>query len=200
VINLRSTLGVLAVMIFVLAACGGEDDATDGSQTTPAPGAESQVQGDPADVPSEDDATQQAEELAEGLVESLEQQQDATGGGGATLTVGDMVWTFDSVLCAFGPDQIGQEGAEFVLSAIQDGLQLYVSIDSFGDSVSINDVTDFQNPSVSLSASAFTAAQSGAPEEFVEVNGKDVTSTALFIDDTTDDLVSIEGTLTATCP
>ncbi|MDR9449894.1 MAG: hypothetical protein RI637_01640, partial [Acidimicrobiia bacterium] len=62
------------------------------------------------------------------------------------------------------------------------------------------DVSDFQNPSVSLSAERFTAAANGAPEEFVVVTDKDVASTALFLDGTTDDLEPIEGTLEATCP
>jgi hypothetical protein len=75
-----------------------------------------------------------------------------------------------------------------------------VSIDSFGHSVSIDDISDFQNPSIALSANAFTAAATGAPEEFVELDGKQVSATALFVDETTDDLTPIEGVLEAPCP
>ena len=195
-VRIRSLLVVLAVMTIVLAACGGTEDASADSPTTVT--SEGDTEG--SSVPTEEEAAQQVEDLAEDLTESLEQQQEAVGGGGATLTVGDTTWTFDSVLCAFGPEEIGQEGAEFVLSSLKDGLQLYVNIDSFGHSVSLDDVADFQNPSVSLSAEKFTAALNGAPEEFVEVNGKEITSTALFVDGTTDDLEPIEGILEATCP
>jgi len=204
VFRVGSILVVMAVMTIVLVACGGADNEVGESPTTAATSGgdtgDTQGSDDPADVPSQENAAEQAQDLADELAESLEGQQAASGGGGATLTVGDTTWTFASVLCAFGPEEIGQEGAEFVLSSLQDGLQLYVSIDSFGHSVSLDDVSDFQNPSVSLSAERFTAAANGAPEEFVEVNGKEVTSTALFLDGTTDDLEPIEGALEATCP
>ena len=74
------------------------------------------------------------------------------GGGGATFTANGETWEFPSVLCAFGEDQIGQPGGVFNLSAIADGLQLYVSIDDSGaaHSLSLNDIEDFENPSVSL--------------------------------------------------
>ena len=92
------------------------------------------------------------------------------------------------------------KNAEFVLSSLQDGLQLYVSIDSFGHSVTLNDIQDFENPSVSLTADSFTAQATGGPDQFVEVDGNDVSATADFVDDTTDSLEGTEGTLTATCP
>lgn len=202
--RIRFIFVVLTVMTVILSSCGGAEDVvgessttstTSGDDTGDTPGS-----GDPVDVTPEEEAIDAAQDLGDDLVESLEGQQEAFGGGSATLTVGDTTWTFNSVVCAFGPEEIGQEGAEFVLSSIQDGLQLYVSIDSFGHSVSLDDVSDFQNPSVSLSAEQFTAAANGAPEEFVVVTDKDVASTALFLDGTTDDLEPIEGTLEATCP
>lgn len=199
-VRFGSLFALLVIMTMVMAACGGGEEAGGETPTTLASVGEGSGSDDPADLPTEEEALEQAEDLAEDLTESLEEQQEAIGGGGATLTVGDATWMFDSVLCAFGPEEIGQEGAEFVLSSLQEGLQLYVSIDSFGHSVSLDDVADFQNPSVSLSAEKFTAALNGGPEEFVEVNGKEITSTALFVDGTTDDLEPIEGTLVATCP
>jgi hypothetical protein len=203
VARIRSLLAIMIVMTIVLVGCGGSDDAGGESSTTASAGAETanpRPADDTTDLPSEEEATEQAQDLADDLVESLEEQQEAMGGGGATITVGDTTWTFDSVLCAFGPEEIGQEGAEFVLSSLQDGLQLYVSIDSFGHSVSVDDVSDFQNPSVSLMADKFTASATGAPEEFVEVDGKAISATPLFVDGTTDDLTPIEGELEATCP
>jgi hypothetical protein len=116
-----------------------------------------------------------------------------SGSGSATLTIGGETWQFDSALCAFGEAQTGQEGAEFVLSAIQNGLQLYATIDSYGHSVSLNDIQDFENPSVSLESD-------WAMGEFIELSGKQVRADALFLDYNTDDLVGTEGTLVAVCP
>lgn len=123
------------------------------------------------------------------------------GGGGATLTVGDESWTFDSVLCAFGEDEIGQEGAELVVSSIQDGLQLYVSIDSFGHSTTLDDVEDFENPSVGLLAGGPVASLGGGEEEFIDVDGRDVTAEAQFTDALANEPNAMTaGTLDATRP
>lgn len=177
-----------AAILLVATACGGSDDADGGAEAAPTSTVDS-----PADSES-------PEEFAEGLAESLEGLQESEGGGSATLEVGEQTWTFDKLLCAFGPDQIGDPDAEFVLSSIQDGLQLYVSVDGFGHSVSLNDITDFENPSVDLSADSFTAEMSGEPAEFVVVSGKDISATAGFIDGQSDGLDAVEGTLVATCP
>ncbi len=189
-------LGAVAVVL-AMTACGGDDaaPAVEEALETAATIADDAT---PDEI--EEQALETAEELAENLTESLENQQAAVGGGSATLTVGDDTWNFDSVLCAFGEEQIGQEGAEFVLSSIQDGLQLYVSIDSFGQSVSLNDVADFENPSVALHADGFSAATAGGSEEFVVLDGTHVEATAPFRDDTSDSFDTVEGTLQADCP
>lgn len=191
---------VAAVMAIVLTACGGAKDTIGESSTAATSAGNPQATSTSADPATDDGAAEQAQDLGDDMAQSLADQQDASGGGGAALTVGETTWTFDSVLCAFGPEEIGQEGAEFVLSSVQDGLQLYVSIDSFGHSVSLDDISDFENPSVSLSADPFTAAMTQGPEEFVEVDGKAISATALFLDGTTDSPEPIEGTLQATCP
>jgi hypothetical protein len=141
-----------------------------------------------------------AEAAADAAAETLEAQQEAEGGGSAVITVGDETWAFDSVLCAFGPDEIGQEGAEFVLSALQDGLQLYVSIDEFGHYVSIDDIENFDDPSVSMTADDTAASLNGADEFLVELDGKRATAEGFFIDYSTDGMEGTEGTLEATCP
>ncbi len=116
------------------------------------------------------------------------------------ITIGDETWTFDSVLRGFGPDEIGQEGAEFVLSALQDGLQLYVSIDEFGHYVSIDDIENFDDPSLSMTADDTAASLNGADQFLVELDGRRATAEGFFIDYSTDGLESTEGTLEATCP
>ncbi|MCA1780748.1 MAG: hypothetical protein ABR500_07935 [Dermatophilaceae bacterium] len=137
------------------------------------------------------DSTEDLEEMVEGMTEDLEAQQDAEGGGSATLTAGDQTWDFDSVLCAFGEEEIGQEGAEFVLSSIQDGLQFYVSIDEFGHFVSINDIEDFENPSVALS-------NDGAAEEFITLDGKNLSGQVTMVDE--EGAGNVEASFEGTCP
>ena len=111
----------------------------------------------------------EAEEMVSEAVEdisdvasSLEEMQS---GGSASITVGDETWAFDGVLCAFGAEETGQEGAEFNLSAIADGLQLYISIDEYGHTVSLNDIENFENPTVSwesdMSADGFITVRGG---------------------------------------
>ncbi len=186
--KLRTVL-IAATIVLALTACGGSDgDATSTAAPTTAPA-------DAADTApaTADDAIAGAEDFADDLVDSLETAQAAAGGGSVTLTVGDETWTFDSVLCAFGPEEIGQEGAEFVLSSIQDGNQMYVSIDSFGHSVSLNDIDDFVNPSVSLT-SAFGA------DDFIILDGKSFSGSADFMDDTSDSFDTTPGSFSGTCP
>jgi len=139
-----------------------------------------------------DDLLDATEDAFDDLADSLEDAQRASGGGSMTLTVGDQSWTFGPVLCAFGPDEIGQEGAEFVLSSIQDGIQMYVSIDAFGHSVSIKDIEDFQNPSVSL--------ESFDREEIISIDGKSFSGSAEFIDNTTESFETVPGSFSGTCP
>lgn len=186
--------GLSAVIIgavLLLAACGGTGaEANPSSSEAPATtlaaggGAEEPV------VTTGGDETP-VEQPAPGSEE--QPALPGSGSGSATLTVGGDTWSFDSVLCAFGEQQIGQEGAEFVLSAIEGGLQLYATIDSYGHSVSLNDIEDFENPSVSLESDWSTG-------EFIELSGKQVRATALFLDYNTDSLAGVEGTLVASCP
>ncbi len=187
------------VVAMVLAACGGGDGGDEGdagtgdAPTVTTPSAEDLAE-DPERAAQDlaEDLAEDPEGAAQDLAEDLEETQQAVGGGGATLTVGDQTWTFESVLCAFGEEEIGQEGAVFVLSSLQDGMQFYVSIDSFGHSVSLDDIEDFENPSVSLEAR-------GAGE-FIDLDGKNASGTAGFVDGNTDDFAEVEGSFEATCP
>jgi hypothetical protein len=189
-IRLLAPVGVVALLA---ASCGsdGEPAAVDEAPVDEVVEEASDAAGDAADVAESSDVLEDAEEFAEGQVDALEEVQEQQGGGSARFVVGDDEWTFDSVLCAFGEEEIGQEGAEFVLSSIQDGLQMYVSIDSFGHSISLDDIEDFENPSVSLSSEG---------DDFIVLDGKSVSAAAEFIDFTGDDLATTPGTFEATCP
>lgn len=180
----RHLIGLLLAAGMLFAACG--DDGETSTTTPPADSTSTLPAGDT-------EPASPGEDVAEDLVDDLTDLQESQGGGSATFTVGDQTWTFDSVLCAFGEEMIGQEGAVFNLSSIQDGLQMYASIDSFGHSVSLDDITDFANPSVSF-ASSFDAG------EFIELDGKNVSAETGFMDNTSDNFDQTPGTFTATCP
>jgi len=188
--RLLAPVGVAALLV---ASCGsdGEPAAVDGAPVDEVVEDATDAVDDAVDVVTSDDVLEDAADFAEDQADALEEVQEQQGGGSARLVVGDDEWTFDSVLCAFGEEEIGQEGAEFVLSSIQDGLQLYVSIDSFGHSISLDDIEDFENPSVSLSSEG---------DDFIVLDGTSVSAATEFIDFTGDDLTTTPGTLEATCP
>lgn len=176
-------LALVSALMLVLAACGGSEADPEVPADLPA-----------ATVPSMDTVPtnqEELEEMVEDMTENLEATQAAQGGGSATLTVGDQTWDFESVLCAFGEDEIGQEGAELVVSSLQDGLQFYVSIDSFGHMVSLDDIADFENPSVSLYTS---------DDDFIQVDGKDISGEAGFMDSNSDSFDTVDGSFQVTCP
>ncbi len=176
---------VIALTLVGAACSSGSGDEAAG---TPSPGTETST---PQAATDESDAAADAEEFVEGLADELEEQQATSGGGSGTLTVGDQTWTFAPLLCAFGEDEIGQAGAEFVLSGLQDGMQMYASIDTFGHLVSLDDIEDFENPKVSLQ---------NVGDGVIMIEGKSVSAEMDFIDNTTDDASATPGTFTATCP
>ena len=185
----RAAAAILTACALALSGCGS--DAPEGTDVGEAVESAVAEATDAVTDGSLEEMQQDAEQMAEEMAESLEAQQEAQGGGSATLTAGGQTWTFDRVLCGFGEEEIGQEGAEFVLSSIQDGLQLYISIDEFGHFVSVDDIEDFENPSVSLS-------NDGAAGEFITLDGKDVSGEVTMVDDTGGG--DVEASFEATCP
>jgi hypothetical protein len=188
---------MLAAGIVFIGACGSDSGGDDASTPDSAADAED-IEEAVEDLADADDP----QEAVEDLVDDLEAVQESAGGGGATFTANGQTWEFPSVLCAFGEDQIGQPGAVFNLSAIADGLQLYASIDDSGaaHSLSLNDIEDFENPSVALSISPFVASTVGAPADFLTLDGKQVSASVLMIDDTTNQPTAEPAQLSATCP
>lgn len=181
---MRRVLSVLIAlgMLTVLAACGDDDgDAADA-----------------ADAGAIDEAAPGSDEEAG---ESQEATPDSPGGGRATITIGEETWEFEGVRCAFGPAETGRDDTEFVLASTQDGLHLDATINTeFGHSISLNDIEDFENPSVSYGYTDVAAVVSGDSAEVIEVDGKQVYAEAAFYDETSDSYEEIAGTLTATCP
>ena len=191
----RSILPFLAAAALALSACGGEAEVP----PTPATQAEPTTTPEPVPEPTDeapatgsDDGAIEMEEEMEEIAASMEAQQT---GGSASVTIGEQTWDFDGVLCAFGPEEIGQEGAEFVLSAIGDGLQFYISVDAMGQFVSLNDIESFEDPALS-----WEADQGASGEGFIQVDGKDVSGEATFIDYDSESWDEVEGSFEGSCP
>lgn len=126
----------------------------------------------------------------------------STGNGAAAaaaLAVDGETYEFDRVLCAVGAEETGEENTEFVLSAMQDGLQLEATISTrFGHTVSLHDIRDHENPSVAWSVGEMGLGEASS-DEFIRVDGKRVSvDDVTFTDETTGN--TAPGTLDATCP
>ena len=200
------TIFLAAALALAAVACGGSDtvevpaatantadDAAAGDTTTSDVTSSGVTSSDATDTASDEDVVVDAQESVDEITESVAEAQAVNGGGSATLTVGDQSWTFDSVLCAIGEEEIGQDGAVFVLSSLQDGIQLYLDItEQFGHSASLSDTSDFENPSVSL--------DSTGPYTDIILDGTSFTGTGEFLDSTTESAERAPGTFSGTCP
>jgi hypothetical protein len=169
--------------VLVLAACGGGDTtdttAADSSNTPTTVGAT--TQSDAADTPATASETTQA---------PAEEPAPSPGGAGITLTIGDETWEFPAALCAYKNAPAGEAGSEWNVSHVNNGLQVYIADDEFGTLVSVADIENGGNPTVSWEA-IFDAVE-------ITVNGNDVTASGTFTDGVNGG--TAQGTLTATCP
>ncbi|HSO69772.1 MAG TPA: hypothetical protein VLQ67_09060 [Arachnia sp.] len=184
-------LALTAALALGLTACGGAGD--DAATTAEDIASQASAAADPSAPISREDLEENASEMAEDFSDMADNLEGQQTGGSASLTVGDETWDFDGVLCAFGPDEIGQEGAEFVLSAIADGVQFYLSIDEFGHSASIHDVQNFEDPTVSWDSDM-------SADGFITVSGKEASGEVGFVDYESDLMESVPGSFEATCP
>ena len=163
--------------VLVLAACGGGETDTATEPDTPDP-----TTAAPQDAPLETQAP--ADEPAD------EATEEPIGEAAITLTIGDETWEFPGAQCAFLNAPAGDAGSEWNVSNIGNDLQVYVADDSFGTLVSIADIANGANPTVSWEA-AFGDVE-------ITVNGDDISATGTFVDMVNGG--TAEGTLTATCP
>lgn len=164
-------LAILLALALMIAACGGEDTSSEPESdeaTTTTAGATQDTQA-PAD----------------------EQAEEPTSAGdiAITLTIGDETWEFPGSLCAFYNAPAGEAGSEWNVSYTEDGLQVYASGDDFGESLSIDDIENGGNPTVSWEASN--------DEVDLTVDGNDISGTGTFTDNVNDG--SEEGTFEARC-
>lgn len=184
-------LALTAAFTLGLTACGGAGD--DAATTAEDIVSQASAAADPSAPISREELEENASEMAEDFSDMADNLEGQQTGGSASLTVGDETWDFDGVLCAFGPDEIGQEGAEFVLSAVADSVQFYLSIDEFGHSASIHDVENFEDPTVSWDSDMNA-------DGFITVSGKEASGEVGFVDYESELMESVPGSFQATCP
>lgn len=168
---------VILAIVMVAAACGGDDSSdtvgTDtGATTTTA-----------ADTPEATAApTTQAD--------SSDSPSAADPPGGIVLTIGDQVWDFPGAQCAFYNARAGEEGSEWNVSNVQDGLQVYVYVEGGIEEVTIDDIANGGNPTLSWIAAGDALT--------LTVNGDDIVAEGTFTDNVGGSSPT-EGTLEASC-
>ncbi len=197
----KRLIALLTVLVLVVAACGGGDDAGDASGDDGS--AETTTTASSGDGGSGEPSAETTTTAA---------SSGASGNGSATLVVGDQTYEFDNYYCFQGSANTGNDRVSFSSGALGeiDGVrvQLDASIQDTNEgdamdgagtiqSVSLNDIEDFENPSVSWAA---VTGFIGDPAWVIEYDGSTVHAEALFDDGRTDELEEIPGTLDATCP
>jgi hypothetical protein len=188
-------------LAFTLTACGT-------ASSTPA---SSGAAGTPATQDGAEATPAASEDAGSG-----DQPGQPAGGGSATLTIGDQTWEFTGFMCAFGHEET--QSAVYAFSSNAFGVhstgarvQMQANIrdesgqgryegDGIVYEISLDDIADFENPSVSWSSSnseLFPGAGSG--DAVVRIDGKHVTAEGKFDDGRTDAIETVAGTLDATC-
>lgn len=185
-------LAVLVAGTLVLAACGDDDDDVD--------------DGAGADAGSSPTSTATAEAT------TAPSDGAAQDSGSATLTIGDETWEFDSFGCAFGHEATQSDVYAFSSNSFGEhsdghGIQMQANIrdesgagryegDGIVFEIDIDDIDDFENPSVSWSSSNTR----GVPSDTVlSIDGDNLSASGLFDDTRTDERETVEGTLEAVC-
>lgn len=167
---MKTTIGsAFALLAAVLVSgCGSGD-------TTPAAGgnAGGSTPGDSTSAPPAEDNTDKGA---------------ADSPGKITLTIGAETWSFPGALCAFSGAPAGEAGSEWNVSFKDGDNQVYISVDSYGPSVSITDVVNYGN--LRWSAEGDDAIS-------LEVHGNDISGTGTFTDDASGK--TKDGMVTATC-
>lgn len=164
-----------SALLVVAAACSDDDDATadrDSSRGDDTPATE--------DVPLGDVAA-----------------SGTSSGGEATITIDGETWSFDSARCAVGEDEIGVEGAEMNMSAMDGSISLYVNVEGERTYIELTDLETMDDGGLHYSTTGV-----GTPTPTIDFDGSTVSSTADFY--TYNDMGGMdgpfEGTLTGTCP
>ena len=157
---MKKILVILAI-VMVAAACGG-DDSSDSAAN------------DPGTTTTTEADTPEATSAPTTQAESSDNPPASGVSGGIVLTIGDEVWEFPSAQCAFYNAKAGEDGSEWNVSNVQDGLQVYVYVDDSFEEVTIDDITNGGNPTVSWVAAGDALS--------LTVDGDDIVAEGTFTD------------------
>ncbi len=211
--NLRPAVLTGLTLALALQACGDDGASDDAPAAATAENAEESTSEDAMTTETTEGDTAGTEEDPEQTGDDEESEGAVAGpggGGSATLTIGDMVYEFDNYYCVSGADT-GNSRVSFSSGAMGevDGVrvQLDASIQDPSEqgmtegegtlhSVTLDDIEDFEDPSVSWAA---VTGFVGAPSWVVVSDGSTVTVEAAFDDGTTDEIEEVPGTLEASC-
>lgn len=189
-----------AVASLLLASCGDANDDARPVSTGGAPalpdGSAPEGPSEPDDAPTADASTESdpTVDVIDEMTENLEEQQEDAAGGHATFIAGDETWEFDDVLCKFASEGTDEGRATFILTSLQDGLQLHLMISATGHRISLNDVEDFENPSVALTTSVL------GTDDFLVLKGKNVSGETIVYADGDPAMTEVPATVEGSCP
>ena len=158
--ELKKNVLILAIAM-VAAACGGGESSDSGGT-------------DPVATSTTTADTPQATSAPTTQADNSDNPPAADAPGGIVLTIGDEVWEFPGAQCAFYNAKAGEDGSEWNVSNVQDGLQVYVYVDGPFEEVTIDDITNGGNPTV-----AWVAAGDALT---LTVNGDDIVAEGTFTD------------------
>lgn len=118
------------------------------------------------------------------------EEAEVVPAGSATLTIGERTWTFPDVRCLFDEDA-AQVEADFAMSAVADGFEVYAATTADGHLVTIVDISGDEEEPVSLTTNDTT--------RFIRISDATVTAAATFVPVEDPDAPGVEGTLDADC-
>jgi len=171
-------LVLVGVVALVGVSCSS-DGATDTEPDTPEVTTASDQESPPkTQAPAEEPADEPADEPT------------TAGDIAITMSIGDETWEFPAALCAYKNAPAGEAGSEWNVSHVNNGLQVYIADDEFGTLVSVADIENGGNPTVSWEAIGDAVE--------ITVNSNDITASGTFTDGVNGG--TAQGTLTATCP
>lgn len=193
---------VLALSLAVV-ACSGDDDDDDtgGNGDEPAATTES---ADDGDGNGEDGDMNDDDSGDDGGI---------SGEGSATLTIGDETWETESIFCAFSTEETQNDNVPFTVSGFTEtstgaSAQIDASVVDLSGAaeispenltLTIDDVDDFENPSVAWGLNKQEVFGGSLPD--LQIDGKNVTIEGVFDDGLTDgEFEAVPGTFVASCP
>jgi hypothetical protein len=199
---LAMLFAVLALSV-ALFACSGDDDDSGGNSDQPTATTEASGGGDASNSADQPTATKGASGDGDG----------GSGSGTATLTIGDETWEADGIYCAFSTEESRNDNVPFTAGGFTEtstGARAQIDasvVDLSGAaeispenlSLTIDDVDDFENPSVSWGLNKQEVFGGSLPD--LQIDGKNVTIEGVFDDGLTEnEFEAVPGTFVASCP